>query len=266
MNFNTSQKKSVKGKGKTSIIDKKHQANLKKNNGLYFQIGLIVSLFLVFGAFQLKFEKVNQFTEDIILNEDEVLYVSAPVFEIEKKVESKQKIQKEVKQQKLIDKFIETSDDDKIIETIIKTTDDPLITDKVVKVKDIEVVDLVDEVQPISLNLVQHLPVFPGCEKFKGDKKKQMDCFSKKISKHINKKFDSDIAAENGITGRQKVFVAFTINDSGEVVDVKARGPHPAVQKEAIKAVISLPKMQPAKQGYKKVGVTYALPIVFDVQ
>ncbi len=118
MNFNTSQKKPVKGKGKTSIIDKKHQANLKKNNGLYFQIGLIVSLFLVFGAFQLKFEKVNQFTEDIILNEDEVLYVSAPVFEIEKKVESKQKIQKEVKQQKLIDKFIETSDDDKIIETM----------------------------------------------------------------------------------------------------------------------------------------------------
>ena len=63
---------------KLSLREKKHQANLRKNNGLYFQIGLIVALFISFGVFQLKFEKKNQVAQKIILQE-EIELTNVPV-------------------------------------------------------------------------------------------------------------------------------------------------------------------------------------------
>ena len=88
---------------------------------------------------------------------------------------------------------------------------------------------------------------------------------SQKIKKHINKMFNTEIANEYGISGTQKVLVTFVINTKGHVVNVRARAPHPELKKEVIKVVSSLPNMKPAKQGYKKVNVTYALPLLFKV-
>ena len=34
----------------------KHDANLQKNSTLYFQVGLIICLFMVYGLFEMKFE------------------------------------------------------------------------------------------------------------------------------------------------------------------------------------------------------------------
>jgi len=89
---------------------------------------------------------------------------------------------------------------------------------------------------------------------------------SKKIAKHIQRKFDGDIASDHNITGVQKIFVMFTINTEGNIVDIKARSPHPALQKEAIRAIQSLPKMKPGKKGNKKVPVIFSQPIVFEVE
>jgi len=86
------------------------------------------------------------------------------------------------------------------------------------------------------------------------------------VKKHIIKEFDADIAIVYGIQGRQKALVTFVINTKGEVVNVKARAPHPELQKEVIKAISSLPKMKPAQQGFNKVSVTYALPVVLQVE
>ena len=55
MNLNMLKKKQATKEVKLSLREKKHQANLRKNSGLYFQIGLIATLFIVFGVFQLKF-------------------------------------------------------------------------------------------------------------------------------------------------------------------------------------------------------------------
>jgi len=124
---------------------------------------------------------------------------------------------------------------------------------------------VVEEVEPIPISLVSDIPVYPGCEKF-SEKKKLIECMSKNITKHVIKEFNTDIAIEYGIEGRQKTLVTFVINTKGEVVNVKARAPHPELQKEVIKAVSSLPKMKPAQQGFKKVSVTYALPVIFQVE
>jgi len=109
------------------------------------------------------------------------------------------------------------------------------------------------------------MPVYPGCEKFP-TKKGIVECMSEKIKKHVVKRFNTDVAIEYGIKGRQKTLVTFIINVKGEVVNVKARAPHPELQKEVIKAVSSLPKMKPAQQGFKKVSVTYALPVILQVE
>ena len=89
---------------------------------------------------------------------------------------------------------------------------------------------------------------------------------SEKISKFVNKKFDTELAGELGLSGRQRIAVQFKIDRNGNVVNVRARAPHPRLEQEAIKVVQALPKMTPGKQRGKAVGVLYSLPILFAVQ
>ncbi|MEO8773301.1 MAG: hypothetical protein ABI371_03125, partial [Gelidibacter sp.] len=37
----------------------KHDANLQKNSALYFQVGLILCLFVTYGLFEMRFEQKN---------------------------------------------------------------------------------------------------------------------------------------------------------------------------------------------------------------
>ena len=40
----------------------------------------------------------------------------------------------------------------------------------------------------------------------------------------------------------------FTIDENGVVTDIRSRGPHPKLEKEAERVVKLLPKMEPGKQ------------------
>ena len=74
------------------------------------------------------------------------------------------------------------------------------------------------------------------------------------------------MASDLGLDGRQRIAVQFKIDKNGRVVDVRARAPHPRLEKEAVEVVQSLPNMTPGKQRGKPVGVLYSLPILFDIQ
>lgn len=89
---------------------------------------------------------------------------------------------------------------------------------------------------------------------------------SKNIGKLINKKFNTEIGSEYGLVGKQKIYTQFTIDSNGEVSDIKVRGPHPALEKEAQKVINKIPKMQPGLQQDKPVGVIYTLPITFLIK
>ena len=56
------------------------------------------------------------------------------------------------------------------------------------------------------------------------------------------------------------------IDEKGNIGQVRARAPHPRLEKEAARVINSLPKMKPGKQRGKPVGVMYSLPIAFKVQ
>ena len=73
-----------------------------------------------------------------------------------------------------------------------------------------------------------------------------------------------DEAKKNGITG--KVYVQFTVNTKGEVVDVKVvRSASPLLNKEAIRVTESSPLWQPGKQQGKPVDVLFTFPINFTL-
>jgi hypothetical protein len=60
--------------------------------------------------------------------------------------------------------------------------------------------------------------------------------------------------------------VIFKIQKDGSISEIKSRAPHPELEKEAIRVIKALPKMQPGMQRGKPVVVPYSLPILFQVQ
>lgn len=248
---------------KLSLREKKHLSNVPRSSGFYFPMGLVVVLVVVFGLFQIKFDKKEKVNEGVIIPMSSDDEITPPDFVVEKEVPKDllEQVHRIHIQELTTIKMVE--DDEDVLPIIIY--DSSIIEERAPRVADIKVVLEEEEVEPIPISLVSDMPVYPGCEKI-SVKKKQMECMSEKIRKHVIKKFNTDIAIEYGIEGKQKALVTFVINIKGEVVDVKARAPHPELRKEVIKAVSSLPKMKPAQQGFKNVSVTYALPVILQVE
>ena len=124
--------------------------------------------------------------------------------------------------------------------------------------------DEVEEDVEVPFAVIENVPVFPGCER--GNNEKKRKCMSEKIAKFVQRKFNTDLAGDLGLTGRQRISVIFKIDKSGNVTGVRARAPHPRLEKEAQRVINLLPKMQPGKQRGKAVIVPYSLPIIFQVQ
>jgi TonB family protein len=74
-----------------------------------------------------------------------------------------------------------------------------------------------------------------------------------------------EIASENGIQG--KVYVTFIITKKGKVTEPKiSRGVDPALDKEALRVVSSLPDWKPGKQKVEAVNVSYTVPVYFELE
>lgn len=155
-------------------------------------------------------------------------------------------------------------DEEEEEETIIESTE-ARQDEKIVKVKEIKEEVVEEEIADVPFAVIENVPIYPGCEKESGNEAKKK-CMSSKISEFINKKFNTELASDLGLEGRQRIAVQFKIDKNGNVVDVRARAPHPRLEKEAVAVVQSLPDMTPGKQRGKPVGVLYSLPIVFDIQ
>ncbi|WP_111684831.1 energy transducer TonB [Winogradskyella tangerina] len=68
---------------------------------------------------------------------------------------------------------------------------------------------------------------------------------------------------EFNLSGKQKIYSQFTIDQTGKVTDINVRGPHPYFEKEVLRVLKLLPEFIPAKQGDMNVSMTYNLPITF---
>ena len=235
---------------------KNPNADVGRNSALYFTIGLLLMLFLTHYAINHKtYDKSNIDIGKLDLGED--LEEEAIV------TEQLQTPPPPPPPPPAAPEVIEVvENEEEVEETVIESTETNQ-EEEIVEVEDVEVEEVEEDIE-VPFSVIENVPVFPGCEGGNNDAKK--DCMNKKIAQFIGKKFNTDLAGELGLSGVQKIYVLFKIDKNGEVTDIRARAPHPRLEKEAERVVNLLPKMIPGKQRGKPVRVPYSLPISFQVQ
>lgn len=113
---------------------------------------------------------------------------------------------------------------------------------------------------------VDQVPIFKGCGDLSSNDERRQ-CMSDAINKHVAKSFNTKLGEELGLKGLQRIYALFKINSEGDIIDVRVRAPHPALQEEGLRVINSIPKMEKGAvhQG-KPVNVSYTLPIVYKIE
>ena len=153
-------------------------------------------------------------------------------------------------------------DEEEVEETVIESTETDQ-DEEIMEVEDVEVEEVIEDVE-VPFAVIENVPEYPGCER--GSNADKRKCMSDKIAKFVQRKFNTDLAGDLGLSGRQRISVIFKIDKNGNVTGVRSRAPHPRLEKEAARVINMLPKMKPGRQRGKPVIVPYSLPITFQVQ
>ncbi|WP_250433763.1 energy transducer TonB [Hanstruepera flava] len=111
----------------------------------------------------------------------------------------------------------------------------------------------------VPFNIVENVPLFPGCEEFSTNAERKQ-CFNDKIQEEFFKKFNLKIAEDLNLTGKVFVNSFFKINEEGQITDIRTRASDAALGREAIRVLKTFPKMQPALQRGQVVTVPYFFP------
>lgn len=227
-------------------IKKTPKADLENRRTLYTEIGLVVALLVVWGAFSYSTKKkaVASLGEDTQVVEVEDM---VPITQ-----ETPPPPPEAPKIPVLSDQIDIVEDDIKVDDNFMSLEDDANLG--------VEIMDYVEEVkeevveeEAIPFQLVEEKPSFNG-----GD--------ANEFSKWVNSKLQyPEIAKENGVQGR--VTLQFTVNPDGSVSNVKVlRGVDSSLDKEAVRVVSMSPKWKPGKQRDRAVKVTYTFPVIFQLR
>ena len=236
---------------------KNPKSDVSRNSSLYFAVGLALVLLLTNWATNYKsYDKKEIDTGMVILDmlDEEEVQITQQEITPPPPPPPPPPVPEEIKV---------VEDEKEVEETIIKSTETNQ-EEKIVKVKDVKVVEVEEDIE-VPFAVIENVPIFPGCEKESGNNAKKQ-CMSDKIAEFVNKKFNTELAGDLGLSGKQRISVIFKIDKNGEITNVQARAPHPGLEKEAKRVIGLLPKMQPGKQRGKAVTVPYSLPILFQVQ
>ncbi|MEP6262267.1 MAG: M56 family metallopeptidase [Gillisia sp.] len=122
--------------------------------------------------------------------------------------------------------------------------------------------DYKDDALPFAI--IEQVPVFPGCEELPSNEERKK-CMTDKVSEFVARNFNTGLGKELKLKGVNRVIAVFKIDNEGHITEVRARAPHPDLEAEAIRVISSLPQMVPGIHEGKNVGVSYSLPIVFQV-
>ncbi len=236
---------------------KNPKADLNRDSGLFFVIGLTIVLFITWRA--LEYKSYDNTTEAII-----IAHMAEPDLDEEVPLIENIKLPPPVAPP-VAPAVIEIVEDaEEIEESVILSTEtdqNATVDAPIIAVDDI-VFDEVEEDITIPFAVIEDVPIFPGCEK--GTKDQQRACFQRKVQEHVVKNFKyPPIAVEMGIQG--KVYVQFIIDEKGYITNIKTRGPDKLLEKEAQRIIASLPQMMPGKQRGRAVKVPYSIPVSFKL-
>ena len=224
-------------------LKKSEKANLEKNKGIFRQMGLILSLSVMFIAFEYTQSDIKasdyEAIDELVMEEEAIPITRAeepppppppppPAFT----------------------EVLNIVDDDVQLDDELVLDDMEMDEESVVKIMDFE--EETEEDDNKVFMVVEKMPSFPG-----GDA-----ALMRYLRKNV--KFPA-IAQENGIQGR--VYVEFVVNKDGHIVDVKIlKGVDRSLDEEALRVVENMPPWTPGEQRGKAVRVSYRLPINFTLR
>lgn len=229
-------------------VKKSAKASLENKKILFTEIGLVLALLFVLGAFSYttKEKKVAALESDQTIVEVEDM---VPITE-----ETPPPPEAAPKIPVLSDNIDIVDDNIKVDDSLFQNLEDDANSG-------VEIMDYIEsapeeesvEEEAIPFQLVEEKPSFNG-----GD--------ANEFSKWVNSKLVyPEIAKENGVQGR--VTLQFTVNADGSVSNVKVlRGVDSSLDKEAVRVVSSSPKWKPGKQRDRAVKVTYTFPVIFQLR
>ena len=224
-------------------VKKSPRVDLENYRTLFFLIGLVISLAIIFSLFQWK--TYNTKVENLALNDDaqfEQEDIPVTTREIKMPPAPPQRITSDAIQI--------VKDDSKIEEQFnfdVETTIEEVIDYSDI---DFDTENKIDNEQ--IFYAVERKPVFPGGER----------ALRRYIAQHIQYPV---MAQENEIEGT--VTVMFVVGEHGEVYNVRViRGVDPLLDSEAVRVVRSLPRFKPGMNNGQPVKVWFTLPIVFKLQ
>ena len=228
-------------------IKKSEKANLENKKLLFLELGLIITLGIVWGAFEYTSKETNvSMLEDTteILIEEEIIPITQ---DTPPPPPSAPKIPVLSDQIDIVDDEIEVNDD-----LFMNLEDDSNMGVEIMEYVEVTEEEVVEE-EAIPFQLVEEKPSFQG-----GD--------ANQFSKWVNSRLVyPEIAKENGVQGR--VTLQFTVEKDGSVTKVKVlRGVDPSLDKEAVRVVSMSPKWKPGKQRDRAVPVTYTFPVIFQLR
>ena len=231
------------------------KADVSRNGSIYFSVGLALMLFITYNT--INYKTYDRDNIDIgLVNMDALDEEEIPITE---QIQTPPPPPPPPAAPEVIE-IVE--DEVEIEETVIESTETDE-TEEIVEIDEVEVEEVEEDIE-VPFAVIENVPVFPGCESGNNDAKRK--CMSDKITAFVQKKFNTDLAGDLGLTGRQRINVVFKIDKNGNVTGVRSRAPHPSLEKEAARVINLLPKMKPGKQRGKAVIVPYSLPIIFQVQ
>jgi protein TonB len=227
-------------------LKKSQKVDLEKRKGMFLETGLVVALAVILVAFEWTQGEDKGNDMEVVQEiqfEDDIMQITRRE---EPKPEPKPEQPKVAEVLDIVDDDVEIEDE---FDFDMEATDNTEYDFTSTFGEDEE--DIQEEE---VFYIVEDMPTFNG-----GDPATE---FRKYIAQNLRY---PEIAAENGISGR--VIVQFAVNKTGSVVDAKiVRSIDPALDKEAIRVVMSSPKWTPGKQRGKAVKVLFTFPINFVLQ
>lgn len=227
-------------------IKKSERASLENKKLLFIEIGLIVSLLIVY----LALEWTSKETQTAVLEDNTQVLIEEEIISTNMETPppppAAPKIPVLSDQIDIVDDEIELEDD-----MFMNLEDDASLGVEIMDYVEVEEEEVEEEAIPFAL--VEEKPSFQG-----GD--------ANQFSKWVNQRLVyPEVAKENGVQGR--VTLQFTVEKDGTVTKVKVlRGVDPSLDKEAVRVVSSSPKWSPGKQRDRAVPVTYTFPVIFQLR
>ena len=224
-------------------IKKSPKADLRNKRGLLLEIGLVVSLCLVIGAFAYtpKERTIEKMDLQAAIVEEEIVEITR---QDQKPPEPPKRVEV-----KVIADLLQVVTNDTKITTEVDFAEFDENTEVIQQVEVGE--ETIEDDQPFLI--AETMPSFQG-----GD----LNTFRNWVQQNV--KFPQ-IALENGIHGR--VILSFVIDKDGRLTNIEVlQSPDRSLADEAIRVLNKSPKWSPGKQRNQTVRVRYTLPVEFRMQ